>query len=132
MAMADPGLMVPSPPGPGQRRFGPRHWPPDQPVQQPAHLGNRQRYQGFIPLRFSPFLAVEAGIGFLPDHHQAGMGQHGQGDVLVPALPFPHFILVQPNLPFGLLKALLDGPPGSRHPHLVNSKLLLTQDAFFL
>ena len=38
------------------------------------------------------------------------MGQHGQGDMPVPALPFPHFILVQPYLPLGLLKALLDGP----------------------
>ena len=56
VAVAGPGLMAPPPPGPRQHRFVQRHWPPDQPVQQSAYLGNRQRYQGFIPLRFSPFL----------------------------------------------------------------------------
>ena len=56
MAVAGPGLMAPPPPGPGQHRFVQRHWPLDQSVQQSAHLGNRQRYQGFNPLRFSsPF-----------------------------------------------------------------------------
>ena len=56
VAVAGPGLMAPPPSGPRQHRFVQRHWPPDQPVQQSAYLGNRQRYQGFIPLRFSPFL----------------------------------------------------------------------------
>ena len=40
----------------------------------------------------------------MSDYRQGGVGQHRQGDVPVPALPFAHFILVQPNLPLGLLK----------------------------
>ena len=38
-------------------------------------------------------------------------------DVTVPAVPPAHFVLVQTHLAFGLLEALLDGPPGSGHPH---------------
>ena len=75
VAVAGPGLMAPPPPGPGQHRFVQRHRPPDQPVQQPAHFGNRQRYQGFNPLRFSPLFTVEALVGLLPDYRQVGMSQ---------------------------------------------------------
>ena len=64
VAAAGPGLMAPSPPGPGQHRFVQRHGPPDQPVQQAAHLGNRQWYQGFIPLRFSPFFPLKQALAF--------------------------------------------------------------------
>ena len=64
VATAGPGLMAPSPPGPGQHRFVQRHGPPDQPVQQAAHLGNRQWYQGFIPLRFSPFFPLKQALAF--------------------------------------------------------------------
>ena len=49
MAEAGSGLMAPPPSGPLQYRFRRGSWLPDQAVQQPAHLGNRQRYQGFIP-----------------------------------------------------------------------------------
>ena len=64
VAAAGPGLMAPSPPGPGQHRFVQRHGPPDQPVQQAAHLGNRQWYQGFIPLRSSPFFPLKQALAF--------------------------------------------------------------------
>ena len=64
VAAAGPGLMAPSPLGPGQHRFVQRHGPPDQPVQQAAHLGNRQWYQGFIPLRFSPFFPLKHALAF--------------------------------------------------------------------
>ena len=64
VAAAGPGLMAPSPPGPGQHRFVQRHGPPDQPVQQAAHLGNRQWYPGFIPLRFSPFFPLKHALAF--------------------------------------------------------------------
>ena len=64
VAVAGPGLVAPSPPGPRQHRFVQRHWPPDQPVQQSAHLGNRQWYQGFIPLRFSPFFPSKQALAF--------------------------------------------------------------------
>ena len=50
MAETGSGLMAPPPSGPLQYRFRLGSGLPDQAVQQPAHLGNRQRYQGFIPL----------------------------------------------------------------------------------
>ena len=55
VAVSSPGLMAP-PPRPRQHRFVRGNGPPDQPVQQPARLGNPQRYQGFIPFLLSPFL----------------------------------------------------------------------------
>ena len=56
VAVSSPGLTAPPPPRPRQHRFVRGNGLPDQPVQQPAHLGNRQRYQGFIPFLLSPIL----------------------------------------------------------------------------
>ena len=58
MAEAGSGLMTPPPAGPGQGEFRQLFIRPYQAVQQPAHLGHRQRYQCFSPLRFSPFLPL--------------------------------------------------------------------------
>ena len=62
VAVAGPGLVAPPPTGPCQHRFVREDRLPDQPVQQPAHLGNRQRYQGFIPPWFSPFLPLKQAL----------------------------------------------------------------------
>src|SRR2546423_3438915 len=35
----------------------------------------------------------------------------------IPACPTPDLILIQPDLPFGLLKALFDGPTTADHLH---------------
>src|SRR5664279_2215929 len=43
------------------------------------------------------------------------MGQHGQRDVPIPALPVAHFVGVQPAFALGSLKALLDQPALSSH-----------------
>ena len=85
--MAAPGrcLVPPSPPGPPQR-FVRRLMSPYQPVEQPPDLGHRQGYQLFVQAGRAPF-----SLGFqrlAPDHRQAGVGQHRQGDVPVPAIPF--------------------------------------------
>ena len=62
VAVAGLGLIAPSPPGLGQYRF--LRWVgiPDETVEEPADLGNRQRYQGFIPLRFSPLLPQQPAL----------------------------------------------------------------------
>src|SRR5664280_84116 len=43
------------------------------------------------------------------------MGQHGQRDVPIPALPVAHFVVVQPAFAFSCLKALFDQPALSSH-----------------
>ena len=89
---------------------------PDQPAEQSAHLGHRHRYQPFLPFEAAPFYPIPPGP---PDAEPPPEmpGQHGQGDVPAPAVPLAHFILVQPYLAFGLLKAFLDGPAGASYPH---------------
>ena len=62
VAVAGPGLVAPPPTGPRQHRFAREDRLPDQPVQQPAYLGNRQRYQGFIPPWLSPFLPLKQAL----------------------------------------------------------------------
>ena len=56
VALAGSGLMASSPTGPVQRQFRRSSGLPDQPAQQPAHLGHRERYQACIPIPVSPFL----------------------------------------------------------------------------
>lgn len=41
------------------------------------------------------------------------MGEHGQGDVPVPAVVATHFVLAQTALVLGSLEALLDRPPAA-------------------
>ena len=67
----------------------------------------------FHPRRDSaPFPGASLRRDLMSDHRRAGVGQHRQGDMLLPALPAPHLVLIQPHLSLGLLKALLYGPPG--------------------
>jgi hypothetical protein len=40
---------------------------------------------------------------------------HGPGAVPIPARPMPHLLLIQPDLAFGLLTALFDGPAAADH-----------------
>ena len=48
-------------------------------------------------------------------HRQHCMGQHGQRDVPIPALPVAHFVVVQPAFAFSCLKGLFDQPALSSH-----------------
>ena len=41
------------------------------------------------------------------------MGEHGQGDVSVPAGVLPDLVVIQTGLAFGGLESFLDGPTGS-------------------
>ena len=41
------------------------------------------------------------------------MGSHDQRDMPVPAVPGPHFVLIQAQLRLGFLKAAFDGPTGT-------------------
>ena len=50
-----------------------------------------------------------------PKHGQQRIRPHRQGDVPLPARPTPDLILIQPDLPFGFLKALFNGPPATDH-----------------
>ena len=53
----------------------------------------------------------------LAQYSKISMGQHGQGDVAVPADPRAHFVLIQPDLVLGRFEATLDGPARAGHPH---------------
>src|ERR1700694_4460082 len=48
---------------------------------------------------------------------QKGMGQHREGDMAIPSLEGTHFILIQTDLSFGFLKALLDRPAAANGDH---------------
>ncbi|RKR31595.1 hypothetical protein B0G82_7796 [Paraburkholderia sp. BL17N1] len=45
------------------------------------------------------------------------MGQQGQRDVAIPALPSAHLILIESAFAFGRLEAGLDFPPAARDVH---------------
>jgi hypothetical protein len=55
--------------------------------------------------------------GRLAQHGEIGVGQHCQSDMTMPAGPRAHFVLVQPDLALGYLKATLDSPAHARHPY---------------
>ena len=52
-----------------------------------------------------------------PQHRQQRIGPHGQRDMPIPPRPTPYFILIQPDLAFGLFKALFHGPAAAGHLH---------------
>src|SRR5258708_4347651 len=45
------------------------------------------------------------------------MGQQGQRDVTVPALPSAYFVLIEPAFAPGRLEANFDFPPAASHAH---------------
>ncbi len=47
---------------------------------------------------------------------QEGAGEQGEGDVVGPAGPSAHLVLVQAGLTFGRLELRFDGPAGGRDP----------------
>src|SRR5688572_13124964 len=49
-------------------------------------------------------------------HHQVGVGQRAKRYVPVPAVPLPHFVLVQADLSLGLLETILYDPAPARDP----------------
>ena len=65
---------------------------------------------------------------FLPgaQPRQNGQSQHGQGDVPIPALPVPDFVMIQSALAFGHLESAFDGPAlsGDGHQGLQTALLL--------
>ena len=48
---------------------------------------------------------------------QVGVGEHGQGDVPVPAVESSDLVLVQTDLVLGGLEAFLDRPAGTGHTY---------------
>lgn len=52
-------------------------------------------------------------MGFWGGDGEEGMGEHGQGDVPVPGMPFADPVVVQAALVLGGLEAFLDRPPGA-------------------
>ena len=46
------------------------------------------------------------------------MGEHGQGDRSIPGVVAPDLILVEPDLGFRGLEAVLDGPASTGDPDL--------------
>ena len=48
--------------------------------------------------------------GARPDHRQEGIGQQRQGDLAIPGLPPPNFIVAQADLLLGCFEAGLDQP----------------------
>ena len=86
---------------------------PDSGKFKDLYLNSAHTYpcQGTYP----PFAIATGGVG--PGYRQKGMGQHGQGDMPVPADPQTHLVLVQPHLLFGFLEGVFDDPPGAGHEH---------------
>src|SRR3954471_19016098 len=70
--------------------------------------------------RHPPFFAVCTRAR----HLQEGMRQQTEGDMPVPALPTPHFVLIEPDR-LGALEALLDRPARSRHARQLRDRRLL-------
>ncbi len=50
-------------------------------------------------------------IGAMADRRHHGEGAHCQGHVAMPAMPGPALVVVEPELVFRGLKAVLDRPP---------------------
>jgi hypothetical protein len=109
-------LMIPTPPGPGQRAGHRRRGGPDEPCEQVAHFRNSQgkhsrgagrprgrRRNGGAPLRCA-------------NPGKIGQRQQHERDVPVPADEAAHFVVVQPHV-FGVFKILLDMPSGSKSFH---------------
>ena len=48
----------------------------------------------------------------MADHRHHGEGEHGHGNVAVPAMPGSALIVIEPEFVFGGLKTVLDRPPG--------------------
>ena len=46
----------------------------------------------------------------MADHRHHGEGEHGHGNVTMPAMPGSGFVVVEPELVFGCFEAILDCP----------------------
>ncbi len=106
------GADGPPPAGPGEDVIGLPEPVPDEPEQEPPHLGHGQRDEpgsAFFSAGGGPPLAG-------PDHGEDGRGEQREGDVSVPAGPRPHLVLVEPAAALGQREALLDRPPRPRDP----------------
>ena len=51
------------------------------------------------------------------DDREQGVGEHDEGGVAVPGGPLADLVLVEADLAFAGLEALLDAPSGAGHPH---------------
>src|SRR6202051_5018499 len=49
-------------------------------------------------------------IGAMADHRHHGEGEHHQGNVAMPPMPGSALVVIEPELVFGGLKAVLDRP----------------------
>src|SRR6476659_5829125 len=50
-------------------------------------------------------------VGLMLDGSHHGEGEHDERDVTMPAVPGSGFVVVEPELGFGCLEAILDRPP---------------------
>jgi len=78
-------------------------------------LGAVQRHSvgSILPLHHFFFLC----IGLPSQHDQDGVSQQRKRYMPVPGAKAPHFILIKPNLSFGLLIAFFNPPPTSSYSH---------------
>src|SRR3954451_4461986 len=67
----------------------------------------------FLPLTVAAAALSLTRITRETGQRETGQRQHGQGDVPVPAVPGPDFVIRQADLLLGNLEALLDGPTPS-------------------
>ena len=73
------------------------------------------RQTGRFRWRQAFFWGCRRGAGLLPYHGQKGLRPHRQRDMAVPACPTAHLIVIQADLTFGRLEALLDRPACAHH-----------------
>jgi len=78
---------------------------------------SRRRTSGTVSgIRSSMVWGATFSAGLGGGDGEEGVGQHGQGDVSVPAVVAADLVLVQADLAFGALEGLLDRPAGTSDP----------------
>ena len=97
--------------------YGRRHWPqPAIGAESPAlSVESRRKQKCCGSPFFRPFCSVHGRQG----HHEKSVGQEGQGDVAMPALPAPHLVFIKPHFAFSAFEGIIDGPAHSRHAHQI-------------
>ena len=52
----------------------------------------------------------------MSDHRHHGESEHDEGDMAVPAVPGPGFVMVEPEFIFGSFEGVLNGPAMALDP----------------
>jgi hypothetical protein len=85
---------------------------PDKALESTFTAGGIAEAMEFLDCSASPFTCAGVGAG----DGEEGVGQHGQGDVLIPAVVIADLVLIQTNSTFGRWGRSPRSPSGPRPP----------------